>query len=174
MANGEKAVFKVLIRGSIDDVWRELTKTDEVQQAMFNSRLHTPGLAPGAPLRMRSPNGRYTSVVGEVIDIREKVRFSHTFRFTTYDDPPCTVIYELRQVEEGVEFTLTVENIPTGTKTAKQMQRGGTFIVDTLKSIVETGRAPLGARLLFVLFKLLEPFNPKRTRSENWPLIEPA
>lgn len=169
MSDTERAVFKVLIKGSLDDVWSELTKTDEVQQAMFNSRLHTPGLEPGAPLRMRSPNGRYTAVVGNVIELVEKVRFSHSFRFTTHDDPPCTVIYELREVEGGVEFTLTVEDLPVETKTAKQMKQGGTFIVNTLKSVVETGRPPLTARLLFVLFKLLEPFNPKRARSENWP-----
>jgi hypothetical protein len=123
---------------------------------------------------MRSPNGKYTAVVGEVIELEEKVRFSHTFRFTTYDDPVCTVIYELREVEGGVALTLTVEDMPAGTKTAKQMKQGGSFIVNTLKSVVETGRPPLGARLLFVLFKLLEPFNPKRARSENWPLHESA
>ena len=57
-----------------------------------------------------------------------------------------------------------------GTKTAKDMERGGPFIVKTLKAIVETGRPPLGTRLLYVLFGLLGPFTPKKCRSENWPL----
>jgi uncharacterized protein YndB with AHSA1/START domain len=165
----DKAVFKVVIKGSIDQVWRELTKTDEVQQAMFNSRLHTPGLRPGAAVCMRSPSGRYTSVVGNVIELREKVRYSHTFKFTNYDDPPCTVIYDLREVEGGVEFTLTVEDMPPGTKTTKQMTSGGKFIVNTLKSVVETGRPSLGVRALFVLFKLMEPMGPARSKSERWP-----
>ena len=138
MTETERAVFKVFIKGSIDQVWRELTKTDEVQKAMFNSRLDTPGLEPGAPIRMRSPSGKYTAVVGEVIECRMPVRYAHSFRFTNYDDAPCSVIYDLIEVESGVEFTLTVEDMPTGTKTAKQMKQGGRFIVNTIKSIIET------------------------------------
>ena len=54
----ERAVFKVWIKGPIDAVWREITKTDSVQRAMFNMRLHTPGLKPGAPFQMRSKDGK--------------------------------------------------------------------------------------------------------------------
>ena len=163
-----KAVFKVLIKGTIDQVWRELTKTDEVQASMFNSRLHTPGLAPGNPLCMRSPSGRFTNVVGNLIEVERPVHFAHTFRFTTTDDPPSTVVYDLREVEGGVEFTLTVLDLPVGTKTEKQMRSGGSFIVNTLKSVVETGKPPLGARLLFTMFKLMEPFGPAKAKSESW------
>jgi len=166
----EKAVFRVLIRGSVDDVWRELTRTDRPQWAMFNSVLHTDGVAPGGELRMRSPDGRFTAVTGRYIEVEEKVRLSHTMRFTTYDDPEATITYRLEEVEEGVRLTLTVERMTPGSKSAKQMKQGGTFIVNNLKAIVETGRPTLGARLLFVLFKLLAPFNPASTRSEHWQL----
>jgi uncharacterized protein YndB with AHSA1/START domain len=164
-----KAVFRVVIEGTIDQVWRELTKTDEVQQAMFNSRLHTPGLRPGSPICMRSPNGRYTSVVGNVIELERPVRYSHTFRFTSYDDPPCSIVYDLREVEGGVEFTLTILDLPVGTKTAKQMMSGGKMIVGTMKSVIETGRPSLGVRLLYVLFKAMEPMSPASAKSERWP-----
>ena len=167
---GSRAVFQVLIEGSIDDVWRELTKTDEVQPSMFNSRMHVDRLEPGGQLRMRSPDGRFTAVSGQIIEVERQRRFAHTFRFTTYDDPECTVIYDLEETEKGVLFTLTVEDIPVGTKSAKQMMSGGTFITKTLKSMIETGRPPFTARLLFLLFKLLAPFNPAKARSENWPL----
>lgn len=163
-------VFRVTIEATLDDVWQELVRTDGLQRAMFNSRMHTPGVAVGAPLRMRSPNGRYTAVVGDFIAVDEPAKLAHTFRFTTYDDPECTVTYDLREVDAGVEVTLTVSDMPVGTKTAKQMTQGGRFIVDNLKAIVETGRPTFGARCLFVLFKLLEPFNPKRSLSTQWPL----
>ena len=65
---------------------------------------------------------------------------------------------------------LRVEDVPTGTKTAKQMMQGNRLIVNTLKAVVETGRPSFGVRLLYRLFRLLEPLSPKRTRSENWPL----
>ena len=169
MAGTERAVFKVLIKGKIQDVWREITKTNEPQGCMFNAQLHTPGLKPGAPIRMRTKNGKYTSVVGDGIDFDPPHRYSHTFRFTHLDDPPCKVIYELKEVKDGVEFTLTCEDMSTGTKTTKQMKQGGTMIVNTLKAIVETGKPSLGIRMLYVLFKVLEPTSPKMCRTENWP-----
>jgi len=46
MAESDRAVFKVFIRGTVEAVWREITKTDSLQGAMFNMRLVTPGLAP--------------------------------------------------------------------------------------------------------------------------------
>ena len=79
---------------------------------------------------------------------------------------------DLVEVEGGVEFTLTAEGVPVGTKTAKQMAGGADFIVKTLKAIVETGRPPLGTRILFNVFKLAAPFSPKSTLSDNWPLPE--
>jgi uncharacterized protein YndB with AHSA1/START domain len=168
MAETERAVFKVHIRGSIEDVWREITKTDEVQGAMFNMRLHTDGLKPGGRVRMRTKNGKYTGVVGEVLEFDPPHRYAHTFRFTQHDDPPCKIIYELKEVEGGVEFSLIAEDIPAGTKTAKNMKQGGEMIVKTLKAIVETGKPPLGVRAMYVAFKLMEPFSPKKTLSSHW------
>ncbi len=170
MTQPKKEMFKIHIRGTLDSVWQELTRTDGLQRAMFNSRLHTDGVQPGGQLRMRSPNGKYTAVTGQYIEVEEKVKLSHTFRFAAYDDPECTVIYELQEVDDGVELTLTVDNLPEGTKTAKQMRQGGTFIVNNLKAIIETGKPTFGARMLFVLFKLMAPFSPKKSLSVNWPI----
>lgn len=161
---------RVVIQGRIEDVWREITKTDEPQLAMFNSRLFTTVLGPGAPIRMRSPDNRYTGVVGEVLEYDPPHRFSHTMKFTAYDDPVCRVTYELRETPDGVEFTLTSEEVPAGTKTARDMARGGDFIAGTLKAIVEKGRPPLGTRMLYALFGLLAFLNPAKSRTEHWPL----
>lgn len=170
MPERERAVFRIFIRGTLDAVWREITRTDAPQRCMFNMRLHTDGLRPGGKIRMRTASGKYTGVVGEVLEFDPPRRYAHTFRFTSYDDPECKVIYDLREVADGVEFTLTLEDLPAGTRTAREMTRGATMIVNTLKAVVETGRPALGTRLLFVLFKIMEPFSPRRLRSENWPL----
>lgn len=170
MAETENAVFKVHIRGSIENVWREITKTDELQQCMFNMRLHTPGLQAGAPMQMRTKNGRYTGVVGEVLVFDPPRRYGHTFRFTNYSDPPCKVFYDLEEVDGGVDFTLRIEDVPVGTKTAKQMKQGGNMIVNTLKRVVETGKPSFGTRMLFLVFRLMEPLSPRSMRAEKWPL----
>ena len=168
---GGTAKFKVHIRGTLDQVWHEITKTDEVQKSMFDSKMHTDGLEPGGTICMRSADGKLTAVVGKVLAVEPRRLLSHTFRFTTYDDPECVVTYELQEKDGGVDFTLTCSNLPPGTKTEKQMRQGGPMIVKTLKSVVETGKPPFGVRMLYLLFKLLAPFtNPERCRSEHWPL----
>ena len=84
------------------------------------------------------------------------------------------MLYELQQEDEGVLFTLTVYDMPVGTKTEKQMLQGGTMIVNTLKRVMETGKPSLTTRMLFVLFKVLAPTSPKKCRSKNWPVDETA
>jgi uncharacterized protein YndB with AHSA1/START domain len=167
----ERAVFKVFIRGSIDAVWNEITKTDSAQLCMFDMMLVTPGLAPGRPIQMRAKNGKSVGVVGEVLEFDPPHRYAHTFKFTHLNDPPCKVFYDLKPVVGGVEFTLTLEDVPSGTKTAKSMVPGGKMIVDTLKALVETGKPPFRVRLLYAMFTVMAPFTtPKVCAVENWPL----
>ena len=171
MAETLTLISKIVIKGKIEDVWREITKTDEPQLAMFGSQMHRLALDAGSPIRMRTPDGRYTSVVGEILEANPPFRFSHTMKFTAYDDPYCRVSYDLREVEGGVEFTLTSEEVPAGTKTGKAMRRGGDFIIGTLKAIVEQGRPALGTRFLYALMGFLGPLtSPNRSKTTHWPL----
>ncbi|MBL8522576.1 MAG: hypothetical protein JNN20_02690, partial [Betaproteobacteria bacterium] len=57
MAETTKAVFRVVINGSIDAVWRELTKQGEAQGAIFNAWLHAQTLAVGKKMQMRTASG---------------------------------------------------------------------------------------------------------------------
>lgn len=174
MAETERSVFKIFIRGSIEQVWREITKTDEPQACFFNMQLHTPGLKPGQPIQMRTKSNRFVGAVGEVLEFDPPHRYSHTFRFTQHDDPPCVVTYELKPVTNGVEFTMILDQMTKGTKTTKQMQQGGTWIIGTLKSVVETGRPSFGVRVLYRMLGWFEPLmSPKKTRVEYWPLENP-
>lgn len=99
-------------------------------------------------------------------------RFAHSFRSTQYDDPPCTVIHELRPVERGVEVSLVVENLPVGRRTAKSMDSGSRSILETLKSVVEQGRPAFGTRLMYALFERMEFVLPKRCDATHWPFEE--
>lgn len=163
-------MFKIQIAAPVADVWAEITRTDRAIPAFFNMRMHTPGLAVGAPMQMRTKSGKYAGVVGEVLEFDPPRRFAHTFKFTNLDDPPCKVIYELREAGDGCEFTMFLEDLPVGTKTAKQMKQGATMILNTLKSVMETGRPSFGTRMLFGIFRLMEPLSPKSMRVDNWPL----
>jgi len=172
VAEPPKAVFKIVINGTMEAVFRELTKTDSAQGAVFNSMLtlNEPGLIAGRKMQMRTGSGRHAIVHGEVVEVDAPRRFAHTHRFTQHQDPSCTVVYDLKQVPGGVEVTLTVENIPTGTKTEVEMNKGGMFILNNLKSIVETGKPPFGTRAMYVMFDWLEFVLPASTKSEHWPI----
>lgn len=167
----EDAVFRIFIKADIQRVWRELTKTGEAQGAVFNAWLHSTGaLRAGVPMQMRTGTGKHVIVDGSVEVFEPPYRFVHTHRFTQYDDPVCRVSYELKPVGEGVEVTLKVLGMPSGTKTAKSMASGGTSILATLKAICETGRPAFGTRLMYWMFDHMEFVLPARTKSEHWPL----
>lgn len=165
-----RLVSRIVIAGSQQAIWRELTKQGEPQAAVFNAWLHAQALAPGKTVQMRTRSGNKVIVVGEVVAFDPPHRFAHTFRFTQYDDPPCTVIYELRPVEGGIEVSLIVENLPVGTKTAKSMDSGSRSILETLKAVVEQGRPKLGTRLMYAMFDRMEFALPKRCDANHWPL----
>lgn len=170
MPETTKQIHRIVIHASLQDVWDALTKEGEVLPFFFNSVLHTTTLAPGAPMRMRSKDGKYTGVVGEVLELDPPYRYVTTFKFTNYDDPLCKVTHQLKQVEDGVEYTLISENIPVGTKTEKQMQQGGAFITKTLKGIVENGKPPMSSKLILTMISLLGFTTPKQCLTEHWPL----
>lgn len=169
MSNPPKQFFQVQINAPIETVWETLTKADEVLPFFFGNVLKTPGLEPGAPIRMRSPDGKYTGVVGDVVDFEPPHLYSHTFRFTNYDDPPCKVIYKLEEHDGGTQFTLITEDVPAGTKTEKQMAQGGDFITKTLKGMLENGKPPFSSRMILTIIKMTSFMAPKACLSENWP-----
>lgn len=161
--------FRITINGTIADVWQEITRTDRAMPCFFNMQMHVSGFHPGGKLRMRSVNGKYTGVVGDIIDWDPPRRFAHTFQFTNFDDPPCVVIYELGGKDGAVEFTLTIEQLALGTKSAKQMVQGSELIIQTLKATVERRPIPFMMKFIHVMGRLMAPFTPAKCRSERWP-----
>ena len=165
-----KSMHRVHINAPIDKVWAELTRTDMILPFFFNCRCHTTKLELDAPVRMRSANGKYAAVVGEVLEFDPPHRYSHTFKFTSLDDPLCKVTYDLKEVDGGTQFTLINENVPAGTKTEKYMEQGAKFIAETLKAVVETGKPTFGQKAMLFMMGLSAPFTPAKCRSEHWPM----
>ena len=170
MAEKGKAVFRIVIDGSQEAIFRELTDTSRPLPAIFNARMHASRLAPGGRMQMRTGSGKRVIVDGDILEYDPPRRLVHTHRFTMMDDPVCRVAYDLKPVTGGIEVTLTVEDLPLGTKTAKSMEPGGTQILAILKQVVEQGRPPLATRLKYWLMDAMEFALPARTKSENWPL----
>lgn len=167
--NTTTQVSQIVINAPIQKVWDTLTKQGEVLPFFFGSVMHTTRFEPGAPIRMRTPNGKYTGVVGDVLEINEPFLYSMTFKFTNYDDAVCKVTHELKEVDGGTEYTLTSEAVPVGTKTEKQMAGGGKIITTTLKKVVETGKPTMLARIIMLSGKI-PGVSPKACLTEHWPM----
>ncbi len=163
-------VSQVTIKAPIQQVWDTLTQEGKVLPFFFGTVMHTTSLGPGAPIRMRTPNGKYTGVVGDILEFEPPHKYSMTFKFTNFDDGVCKVTHELREIDGGTEYTLTSEAIPVGTKTEKNMKQGGEIITKTLKACVETGKPTVMARFIMVMSKLMAFTTPKQCLSENWPM----
>lgn len=163
-------VFKTTIRADIHAVWNEITRGDAPIKCFFNSKMDRRSLEPGSRIAMRTPDGAFTGVVGEILEIVPPRRFAHTFQFTSLDDPPCRVVYELNPVDGGTEFIMKIEDLVPGSKMDKQMTSGSKLIMGTLKSVMETGKPGMGVRAIFVLMSMLQFATPKRCRSEHWPV----
>ncbi len=168
--NTTKIVNQIMINAPIQQVWDTLTAEGDVLPFFFGTVMHTTTLGPGAPIRMRTSNGKYTGVVGEVLEFDPPFKYSMTFKFTNFDDALCKVTHELKEVEGGTEYTLISEDIPVGTKTEKNMKQGGDFITKCLKSCVETGKPIFLGRFIMLMGKLTAFMTPKQCLSENWPL----
>lgn len=166
----DKNYYRVTIRAPIHKVWAELTRENTVLPFFFNSVCKTPdGLKLGAPVRMVSKNGKHAAVVGDVIDFEPPYRYAHTFQFTSLEDAPCIIRYELKEVADGTEFTLISERVPAGTKSEKYMESGGQFITNNFKAFVETGKATPGGRFALAMMGLTAFMTPASCRIENWP-----
>lgn len=170
VSKADRKLYKVHIDAPIETVWNTLVQTDEVLPFFFGAVCKTTGLKTGAPMAMQSKDSKYTSVVGEVLEFDPPNRYAHTFKFTQFDDPPCTVIYELKEANGGTEFTLITENVAAGTKTEKSMGQGGPFITGNLKSLVETGSPKFSGKIVIWLGPIMGFMTPKQCRSENWAL----
>ena len=166
----KRAIFRIVVNGSQGAIFEELTRTDRPLPAIFNARMHVTKLAPGGRMQMRTVSGGHVMVFGDILEYDPPNRFVHTHRFAQFEDPACRITYELKPVAGGVEVTLTVDDLVPGTRTAEETRKGGMFILNNLKSIVETGKPSVGVRMMYAMFGALEFVLPAKTKTEKWPL----
>jgi hypothetical protein len=54
VTESNKAVYRIVVDGSQEAIFRELAGTGRPLGAIFNACMHTTGLAPGARMQMRT------------------------------------------------------------------------------------------------------------------------
>ena len=161
----EKA-FSIDIDAPIAKVWDEITKTGSLQRAMFDTKLEIE-MRPGGKMRYKTANGKAIPVWGEVIEMRKPTRFVHTFAFGGMDEAPTTVAWDLQETPKGCRVTVTHSGFPSETKTLKSVSSVWPKILGRMKSVVETGNVPMGARMEYAMMGAMSFMMPKAMRTEN-------
>lgn len=147
-------------------VWDEITKTGDIQRALYNTVLQT-DLAPGSKLRYYSPNMKRVFIVGEVVEVSPPHKFSHTYRFTQSSEPPTLVTWELEEVPGGCRVVLTHSGWTEAHKNYKRVSSGWQQILGLLKTELETGDIPLKTKLMYGMMGAFMFMMPKSTRVEE-------
>ena len=146
-------------------VWEEITRTGRVQPALYNTVLDCE-LRPGSRLRYYSPDRKRVFIVGEVVEVDPPQTFAHTYRFTTRDETPTLVRWELRAEAGGCRVTITHSGWTPDHKAPEKTAAGWEEILRLLKSELETGRLPLRTRIMYRVMGWLTFMLPRTTRTE--------
>lgn len=143
-------VYQIYIRAQIEEVWRALTDPEATRQYFHATHWETPPVA-GQTFRTHLPDGS-VAVDGVVEEVDPPHRLVHTWH-PVYDDalaaePASRVTWQLTRAGEGLtHLRLTHSALDQSPLTSDNVRDGWIFILDSLKSLMETG-SPLPAPTL--------------------------
>jgi len=158
-------VVSIDIDAAVERVWAEITKTGEVQRPLYNTILES-DLVPGSPVKYFSPDRKRIFVIGRVVEIDPPKRLSHTYMFTTRDEPATLVTWELEPRGDGCRVTVTHSGWTEAHKAPEKSAAGWREILGLLKSEVETGQIPFKTRAMYSVMNKMLFMMPKSTRTE--------
>lgn len=162
----DERVASIHIAAPIQRVWDEITKTQSIQRALFNTVL-VGDLTVGSRLRYYSPDRKRVFVVGEVLEVTPPTRFVHTYIMTMNPDPETTVAWDLVEVDGGCRVTITHSGWTDAHRTADKTAAGWEQILELLKGEIETGTLPLKTRIQYRVMGLFQFALPKRTSVDH-------
>ncbi len=143
-------VFQTHIRATPEAVWQALTDPDFTRRYFHRTAVESTWER-GAGFRMILPDGT-DAIEGVVEEIDPPRRLVVTWR-VLYDaelaeEPPGRVEWLLAPTDEGVTRVTTIHrDLALSPKTSENVGYGWTWVLDSLKSILETGE-PLPGRAL--------------------------
>lgn len=150
-------------------VWDAITRTGEVQRALYNTVLETE-LKPGARLRYYSPDRQRVFIIGEVVTVEPPRKFAHTYWFTTWKaGPPTLVTWELEdEGDSGCRVTVTHAGwTEEHGKQAEKSGAGWKQILGLLKEELETGDIPTSTKVMYKVMGWFLFAMPKSTKAEH-------
>lgn len=136
-------IFITYIKTSREKVWKALTSGELTRHYYYGSVLRS-DLKVGSKIEyvIKDENGIInTPVVGEILEIEENKKLSHSFHFHGNSDPLSRVTFNLEDVDNMVKLTLIHDKFESKTETYNSVSQGWPFILSGLKTYLETGEA---------------------------------
>ena len=137
-------VFRIHIRATPEEVWQAITDPAFTRQ-YFHRTAFESTLEPGSGMCYVLPDGA-DAVVGEIEEVEAPRRLVMTWR-ALYDpamaeEPPSRVEWHLDDAGEGVTRVTTIHrDLAFSPTTSASVGAGWTWILDSMKSLLETGTA---------------------------------
>jgi uncharacterized protein YndB with AHSA1/START domain len=135
-------VYQLYIRATVDEVWRAVTDPEVIEKYFHGAKVEG-DYTVGGLRTQRSPDGSEVWSRNTVLECDPPHRLVHTWR-SLYDpelaeEPESRVTWEVEEAGEGMtKLTLVHDQLDDSPKTAANV-RGWTYILSSLKSVVETG-----------------------------------
>src|SRR5215510_9658821 len=135
-------VFRIHIRATREEVWRAITDPEFTRQ-YFHRTAFESTLEPGSGMRYVLPDGA-DAVVGEIEEVEPPRRLVMTWR-ALYDpamaeEPPSRVEWLVTPAGEGMtRVDVSHGDLAFSPLTWASVQNGWVWILDSLKSLLETG-----------------------------------
>jgi uncharacterized protein YndB with AHSA1/START domain len=140
------------VRAPAAEVWLAFTRTETPQIHYFDAVLQAE-LRPGGRWRFVTDDRARLLAGGEILELEPPRRFAQSFAAADLSDPPSRIRVELEPVTGGTRVLLVHDGFAGRTATYRRFRRAHPLALSALKSVLETGRLPVRARLYTAIFK---------------------
>ncbi len=141
-----KQVYQLYIRTTRDALWKAITAPEETQKYFYALRVSSEfRMGDSIEYLGMSPTGEtICAVSGEILEIVPGQKLVHTFlgmKDGIQDTYHTRVTYEIEEVGDMCKLTLIHDDFPARDETYGSTSEGWPMVLNSLKSLLETGKA---------------------------------
>ncbi len=133
----EGFLYQVIIASTAERVFEALTSAEFSRQYWFGRSIAS-DWKPGSPVTVTKPDGSI-EVNGKVLEYEKNKRLSYTWGTTNADSDGTSVVFEIIEMGPLVKLLVT-HDIDLAGPSASSTMSGWTFILNGLKTLLETGK----------------------------------
>ena len=134
------------------EVWTAFVETEVPRSYYFDTVLQAE-LEVGGRWRFVTEDRERLLASGEIVELEPPTRLALTFSAADLEDAPSRLVIGLEMVDGGTRVEVTHGAFAGETATFRRFRRAHPLALSAMKSVLETGRLPLRARIYTAIFK---------------------